>query len=223
MKPLKGTAPLWKRVVLRLVPTHVQEHLRELRGLSGAERQAHLGVTWQRFAGRTTAVPPSLDDGGTVLFVCYGNIIRSALAEAMTRRHSTAAGIRLERVKSAGLAAQPGREADARAVAAGGALGIDLRSHRAQPLTRALVDEASVIYVMDRLNEAQLLARFPDAGPKLRRLGGLAVIDGDDIIADPYVLNADAVAAVAARIDRATRALVVEIARRAGTETREMP
>jgi len=73
-----------------------------------------------------------------------------------------------------------------------------------------------VIYVMDRLNEAKLLARFPDAAPKLRRLGALALADDGDVIADPYVLDAEAVVAVARRIDRATRALVAELASRAG-------
>jgi protein-tyrosine-phosphatase len=157
-----------------------------------------------------------LDARSTVLFVCYGNIIRSALAAELTRHHGDAMGASFERVVSAGMAAKAGREADARAVAAGRSLGVDLGGHRAQPLTRALVDEASLIFVMDRLNEAQLLARFPDARKKLRRLGALAVTDGADIIDDPYVLDAAAVAAVAARIDRATHALVREIARRAG-------
>ena len=151
-----------------------------------------------------------------MLFVCYGNIIRSALAAALTRRHAAALGVEFDRVESAGLAARAGREADARAIAAGRAIGVDLGDHRAQPLSRALVDDASVVYVMDRLNEAQLLARFPDAAPKLRRLGALAITEDGDVIADPYALDAHAVAAAAARIDRATRELVAELARRAG-------
>jgi protein-tyrosine-phosphatase len=77
-----------------------------------------------------------------------------------------------------------------------------------------LIESAAVVYVMDRLNEAELLARFPQAGSKLRRLGALATDEHGDIIDDPYVLDAAAVAAVAQRIDRATRAMVQELARR---------
>jgi protein-tyrosine phosphatase len=214
MKPLKLHSPRWKRLAKQLVPERVQEHLRELRQLSGPERRAHLGVTLRRIASGPGEIP-ALDENGTVLFVCYGNIIRSALAAVLMREHGRVLGSRMCRVESAGLGAKAGREADSRAIAAGKALGVDLVDHRAQPVTRELVDRATVIYVMDRLNEAKLLARFPDATPKLRRLGALAPEEHDDVIADPYVLDAAAVAAVAARIDRATRALVAELARRA--------
>jgi protein-tyrosine phosphatase len=105
------------------------------------------------------------------------------------------------------LSAKPGREADARAVAAGRALGVDLESHRAQPLTQALIDEADIIFIMDRLNEAKLLARFPTARGKLRRLGALAKDGRSDLIEDPYAHDTTHVAAAAMRIDRATAAL----------------
>ena len=214
MEPLKPNAPRWKRFATQLVPARLKEHLRELRGLSPAERRAHLRTTWRRLTGSQPPIPAALDRRGSVLFVCYGNIIRSALAAALTQRYSSQAGVVFTAIRSAGLGARPGREADARAVAAGRSLGVDLTGHRAQSLTRELVNEASVIYVMDRLNEAQLLARFPAAASKLRRLGALAAASEGDVIADPYVLDAEAVAAAAGRIDRATRALVDEVARR---------
>jgi protein-tyrosine-phosphatase len=154
----------------------------------------------------------------SVLFVCHGNIIRSALAAELTRHHAKQLGLTCDGVVSGGVFAKAGREADARAVAAGANLGIDLRSHRAQPLTPPLIDNASVIYVMDRLNESELLARFPRAASKLRRLGAIATGDRGDLIADPYVLDAAAVATVAQRIDRATRVLAAELARRGGHE-----
>lgn len=215
MKPLKSKSPSWKRIARQFLPARLQDHLRELRGLSPAERRAHVSVMLRRLTSAPAAIPDTLDASGSVLFVCYGNIIRSALAAALTRHHCQSSGIALGRVESAGLAARPGREADSRAVAAGRSLGVDLGEHRAQPVTRSLVDDASVIYVMDRLNEAKLLAQFPDAAPKTRRLGSLAPTDDGDVIEDPYVLDAAAVAAVAARIDQATRALVHELTRRA--------
>jgi len=210
-------------VAQRVLPARVQEHLRELRGLSGAERRAHVGATLRRLVGTPAAVPPSLAPSDVVVFVCHGNIIRSALAEALTRHHAAAAGVRCDQVVSAGMSARPGREADPRAVAAGRELGVDLAAHRAQPLTGALADRASVIYVMDRLNEAKLLARYPQASSKIRRLGALATTEEGDVIADPYVLDAAAVAAVAKRIDRATRAIVAELARRARANVDRAP
>ena len=213
--PLKASAPRWKRLARQLLPARMQEHLLELRDLSGAERRAHVATTLRRLVGRRATIPPSLGPSDVVVFVCHGNIIRSALAEALMRRHGAAAGVPFDRIVSAGLAARPGREADPRAVAAARALGVDLAAHRAQPLTAELAERASVIYVMDRLNEARLLARFPQASAKVRRLGALAMTEEGDVIADPYVLDAAAVAAVANRIDRATNEIVREIARRA--------
>jgi len=217
MGPLKARSLRWKRLARQLVPPRVQEHLRELRELSGAERKAHLATTLRRLAGRRATVPSSLGSSDVVLFVCHGNIIRSALAEALMRRHAAAGGVPCDRVVSAGLSAKAGREADPRAVAAGRALGVDLTAHRAQPVTAELAERAAVIYVMDRLNEAKFLARFPRASAKVRRLGALAVTEDGDVIADPYVLDAAAVAAVANRIDRATREIVRVLAHRATT------
>jgi protein-tyrosine phosphatase len=209
--PLKSNAAgapraVWRRIAARFLPRVVVDHVRELRTLSSAERRAHVSVTVRRLV-RHPRLPHGTSSKSAVLFVCYGNIIRSALAEGLYRRHSAELGTVHVRVRSAGLSAKPGREADARAVAAGRALGVDLESHRAQPLTQALIDEADIIFIMDRLNEAKLLARFPTARGKLRRLGALAKDGRSDLIEDPYAHDTTHVAAAAMRIDRATAAL----------------
>ena len=218
-EPLKANTPRWKKLARRLLPSAVQERIREFRELSSGARRAHVRSTVRRLFGRPAAIPPALQPSDTILFVCHGNIIRSALAAELTRHHARELGIACDGVISGGVFAKAGREADARAVAAGASLGIDLTTHRAQPLTSPLIESASVIYVMDRLNEAELLARFPAAESKLRRLGAIATGDPGDVIADPYVLDAAAVAAVAVRIDRATRVLAKELAQRTGVQT----
>lgn len=220
---LKSTSASLKALLLGTLPRSMQELLRELRSLSGRERRAHLRTAVHRLAARPDAIPASLQAGDSVLFVCYGNIIRSALAEALFRRHGTARGLDCARLRSAGLAARPGRGADPRAVDAGYALGVDLSAHRARPLSPDLVAEADVIYVMDRLNEAQVVARFPEARRKVRRLGALMQTNRSDVIADPYVLDAAAVAAVAARIDRATQVLAETLANRQATKSGVTP
>ena len=210
--PLKSNAtsvtrPTWRAIAVRVLPRGMAEHLRELRTLSGAERLAHVSVTLRRLVAGRVRLPGGSTSDSSVLFVCHGNIIRSALAEALYRRHAASFSSPPPRVRSAGLSVKPGRAADPRALAAGHSLGVDLSSHRPQPLTQALVDDAHVIFVMDRLNEAQVLARFRNARGKLRRLGTLALADGSDVIADPYVQDVTAVVAAAERIDRATAIL----------------
>ena len=213
-EPLKANTPRWKKLARQLLPSRLQERIREFRELSTPARRAHVRTAVKRLLGRPAPIPPTLRSSDTILFVCHGNIIRSALAAELTRHHAKAFGLTCDGIVSGGVFAKAGREADARAVAAGANLGIDLSTHRAQPLTPPLIESASVIYVMDRLNEAELLARFPKAESKLRRLGAVGSGDRDDVIADPYVLDAAAVAAVAERIDRATRVLARELAQR---------
>lgn len=114
---------------------------------------------------------PLVRDARSVIFVCHGNIIRSPLAAAAFARDTMAQGKPVE-VMSAGLAARAGEPADPRAVDSAAAMGLDLESHRAQPLDAAQVDSAGAIFVMDHLNLGRILGRFPAAADKTFLLGG---------------------------------------------------
>lgn len=74
-------------------------------------------------------------------------------------------------VASAGTAAANGNPADPRGLKVAQDLGVDLSRHRARQLTPSAVEEADLILVMDYLNEAEVLAHFPSAAPKVRLLG----------------------------------------------------
>ena len=203
-----------KRLIMGFLPPTVRAHAREMRRLSGRARRLHLTLAIRRWAFReASSIPASAGPGARVLFVCHGNIIRSALAEALLREHFARAGATVV-VRSAGVAATPGRPADPRAISVARPLGVDLSEHRASLLSAALVDESDLIFIMDRLNEAEVLARFPAARGKLRRLGSLAVDSTDgDVIPDPFSLETDAVGAAAERIDNAVRALTASMLR----------
>ncbi|HVE79100.1 MAG TPA: low molecular weight protein arginine phosphatase [Gemmatimonadaceae bacterium] len=83
-----------------------------------------------------------------LLFVCTGNTCRSPMAEAIARKIAIERGLGDVEVGSAGTSAWP----DAPAADAGLLVGIerhfDLSQHRAQQLTRDLVDSADVILAM---------------------------------------------------------------------------
>ena len=121
-----------------------------------------------------------------VLFVCHGNIIRSAFAQKLFEKEVRPWSIC---VRSAGLFAKEGKAADPRAIeAARTFFEIDLSSHSASPLTAEHVAEADAIFVMDRSNETLLLDRFPDVTEKVFLLaqfsGSQAYPDLE--IRDPY-------------------------------------
>jgi protein-tyrosine-phosphatase len=129
-----------------------------------------------------------------VLFVCYGNICRSAYAEALGR--SLLPG---REVRSAGFHRKTGRPSPATLAAEAARDGVDLSAHRSRLLDREMVDWADLILVMDLDNAARLREAFPAAAGKALLLGaferpasGAGVLArGDETIDDPYQFDAE--------------------------------
>jgi protein-tyrosine-phosphatase len=127
------------------------------------------------------------------LFVCFGNIMRSPMAEAMLSKSVTDAGLHNVRVNSAGLHAIAGTVPHPWAVAASMEIGLPLTQHRAQMLTSDLVSQADAIFVMDFQNKAEMLALYPDSWDKILLLSAYA--DSSERyreIPDPYFGDLDA-------------------------------
>jgi protein-tyrosine phosphatase len=133
-----------------------------------------------------------------ILILCVGNVCRSPMAAAMLDAELRRAG-RPREVRSAGLAAREGATADALAQLRMAERGLDLSSHRAAPLTPAMVREADLILVMEEDQRRWLLAVEPAAAGKTYRLGHWTDTD----IADPHLLPAAAYDAAIAVIDAA--------------------
>ena len=150
----------------------------------------------------------------SVVFVCLGNIIRSAGAAAFFARAAGKSGLDGFEVDSAGLGAQEGRPADPRAIIAGRELGVCLDDHRARRLTSQAVASADAIYVMDYRNEAALLGRHPGAFRKVFLLGAwqLDEATGGLEIQDPVHDKLDDVRRCQRRIEAAVNSLVEELA-----------
>jgi len=121
------------------------------------------------------------------LFVCYGNLMRSPMAETMLKRLLSERGIDGVVVKSAGLHAVPGRPAHPWALAVSRELGMPLDDHRAQLLTPELMFGADAILAMDFENLAELRTLYPEAKQRISLVSQYA--EGrqqNREIADPY-------------------------------------
>ena len=119
-------------------------------------------------SGSQRLVPPS---ARTFVFVCYGNIMRSAMAEFLMRQALSEAGVEEQvRILSAGLHTNSGREAHPWAQEASAELGISLAEHRAKPLTREMVEQADCMLAMDLQNKAEVLTLYPDFREKIYML-----------------------------------------------------
>lgn len=104
----------------------------------------------------------------SILFLCYGNICRSPLAEAIAARVFSQ-----NMVSSAGFHHGAGRCSPDYVVEEAWKIGIDLSEHRSKTVTREMADKADLIVIMDLRNYNLLRAAFPDAVQKTVFLGML--------------------------------------------------
>jgi protein-tyrosine-phosphatase len=92
-----------------------------------------------------------------ILLVCYGNICRSPVAEALLRRALDERGLgRLYGVRSAGVGAQPGTPAARGMAEVARTAGIDLGAHRARRLTPEMAREVDVLVAFDEVVEEEI-------------------------------------------------------------------
>ena len=95
------------------------------------------------------------------LFVCTGNTCRSPMAQALWQKRGHEAA-------SAGLYARPGESASTGALRAMDAYGLDLRFHRAQTVSEALMHRADKIIAMTPQHAYALCQRFPQHQTKIQ-------------------------------------------------------
>ena len=118
---------------------------------------------------------PPADAKPEILFVCLGNLCRSPMAEELLKKRLSEAGL-LERyrVHSAGIIARRDQVPPIEAVRAATEYGVDLRRHLSTPLTKALLERASLVVAMDRMNVELILNLVPDLGSRLRLMMSFA-------------------------------------------------
>ena len=127
-----------------------------------------------------------------VVFVCTGNICRSPMAEGLFR--AALKNRRDVEVSSAGVSTGWGQAPSEHAVQVLRKWGIDISQQRSQPLTDALIEEATHIFVMTRGHLDTIQLFFPSAADKtfLIREFDPGVRTGRLDVPDPIGLGIDA-------------------------------
>jgi protein-tyrosine-phosphatase len=181
-----------KAVAKGSLPPVALKELERYRALNGSERLTFAKLRMLSGMGIASFERrPDIRGVRTIIFVCFGNIMRSPMCEALLKRTLPEPGDRRFVITSAGLHAMPGREAHPWAIAAARDLGISLEDHRARLLNTQLVDSADVIFAMDYCNFVQILSRWKTASRKLFMLGAYAPSKYPETeIPDPYHASA---------------------------------
>jgi len=132
-----------------------------------------------------------------ILFVCTGNTCRSPMAEAVARKIAIERGLTDVEAMSAGTSAHDGSPASDGSLLIGIERNMDLGSHRAQTLTRDMVQNADLVLAMgphhlERIEalggagKAFLLSDFASHGASMR-----AISDPIGMELDVYRATAD--------------------------------
>ena len=129
-----------------------------------------------------------LAGAGRLVFVCHGNIMRSAFATRVVHEHMPE---QIARVVGGGTHARAGRAAQDAALVVAAQLQLPLDQHRATPIDALDLGEHDVIVCMDALNEANVLAGYPTLAPRVFRVGdicagGETLPFADRELHDPY-------------------------------------
>ena len=178
-----------KALASKIIPLRAHTHLKTLRNLDKYEKMQYVSSKLKRLFGLTKIrFEKNSKEAVRILFICHGNIIRSPMAEALFKQSASSTGLKNFSAMSAGIYAKPGTGADPRSVTVAEEFGVRLNGHRAQPITREIIENADAIFVMDSPNEAGLLGKYPKVYKKLYMLGSFT--EGGQLrngeIEDPY-------------------------------------
>jgi protein-tyrosine phosphatase len=177
--------------VRRLLPDSTVYELQRYQECNKRERVLYLKIRASNVLGLANSKrerpirPPR-----SFLFVCFGNIIRSPMCEALLKQALNRLPAQDITVSSAGLNAVSGRSAHPWAIEAARELGVSLDDHRSRRLSEEMVDQADAIFTMDYQNLAQLLSRYPKARKKSFMMSSYCgTAHSSAEIRDPYGLG----------------------------------
>ena len=125
-----------------------------------------------------------------ILFICKGNVCRSAMAEYISRKISESLGLSALKFYSRGLDVKVKNSSPLHAIVVCQSNGIDLSHHKSTMVDKDIIREADLILTMEYRQSRALLKMFPEISHKVfllprfydRRYTGLPSI----IIRDPY-------------------------------------
>lgn len=147
----------------------------------------------------------------SALFVCLGNINRSAFAAAVFEREVEGRGGEPVRIRSAGFIG-PGRPSPESAQRAAAALGLDLSGHQSRTIEAEEVRETDLVVVMDARQRRRLSKATGRPARDVVVMGDLDPVRiVRRVVQDPYGHPDEVFDRVFARIDRCVAELATAV------------
>jgi len=125
-----------------------------------------------------------------VIFICTGNICRSAMADGYLKYRLKKLGKEENVVvTSAGTHAMQGEKSPKFAKLAIAKYGANIESHTATTLENANMEQAKFILVMTERHKRDVITRYPELADKIKLLGEYAKDKDYEEIDDPWGYN----------------------------------
>ena len=101
-----------------------------------------------------------------ILFICTGNICRSAMAEGILKKLVKERNLNIE-VSSAGICAETGTYATYYAISVAKNYDVDLSTHRATNLSEVKIEEIDLVLCMTKSHVQYILENIPNCSNKV--------------------------------------------------------
>jgi len=159
-----------------------REQIDRVKRLLADKRERQL----QRQAWQSGEVSRRLASAQHILFVCYGNINRSALAERCFKHLAPSSTAAKVKVLSAGFHEEAGRPADPVMVDVARKVNVDLRDWGSRRIDAFMVQNSDIVFVMEQKHLKKMYQLFPDALGKTYLINAGPMIGNTMEIVDPY-------------------------------------
>ena len=122
-----------------------------------------------------------------IMFICTGNICRSAMAEGIMRKKVQEENIEAA-IYSCGIYAEDGDGATYNAIQAASEYGVDISSHKATNIRNSKIEEMDIILCATRGHKNLVLQLYPNLSGKVYTMKEFSGDDNYDI-GDPWGYN----------------------------------
>lgn len=146
-----------------------------------------------------------------ILFLCTGNICRSAMADIFFRERLRLVGAKDVEVRSAGVAAFPGSMVPDEVLKVAARAGLNASAHRARLVSGELLDWADLVLAMDASHKRTVERHYPRAAGKTHLLKVFTGAPGNEDIGDPIGQSQAVYDACAAEIQDALERLMTKV------------